>query len=194
MPPAAMGRSSRLFTPKKLAGTPDVRPYPRVVDLALMPPGLRSPPALPSRDREASDTRRFAGGYATAPGRRSWRRTRSGRCPRQRQTPPQAVSRQHRRDQHVDLIGRILGQGRRRVQSRSQRQYRLSTAKQPDRVAQHRPGRHRSAQFHRYGDVFGDQSERAGNQRIWCHCSAPGSLDTSLSHAAGLIEIAACHA
>ena len=26
------------------------------------------------------------------------------------------------------------------------------------------------------------------------HCSAPGSLDTSLSHAAGLIEIAACHA
>ena len=28
---------------------------------------------------------------------------------------------------------------------------------------------------------------------IW-RCSAPGSLDTSLSHAAGLIEIAACHA
>ena len=27
-----------------------------------------------------------------------------------------------------------------------------------------------------------------------CQCSAPGSLDTSLSHAAGLIEIAACHA
>ena len=26
------------------------------------------------------------------------------------------------------------------------------------------------------------------------YCSAPGSLDTSLSHAAGLIEIAACHA
>ena len=25
-------------------------------------------------------------------------------------------------------------------------------------------------------------------------CSAPGSLDTGLSHAAGLIEIAACHA
>ena len=25
-------------------------------------------------------------------------------------------------------------------------------------------------------------------------CSAPGSLDTSLSHAAGLIEIAVCHA
>ena len=34
-------------------------------------------------------------------------------------------------------------------------------------------------------------------QKVWrqCyHCSAPGSLDTSLSHAAGLIEIAACHA
>ena len=29
--------------------------------------------------------------------------------------------------------------------------------------------------------------------RAWA-CSAPGSLDTSLSHAAGLIEIAACHA
>ena len=28
----------------------------------------------------------------------------------------------------------------------------------------------------------------------WIVCSAPGSLDTSLSHAAGLIEIAACHA
>ena len=28
----------------------------------------------------------------------------------------------------------------------------------------------------------------------WSRCSAPGSLDTSLSHAAGLIEIAACHA
>ena len=31
----------------------------------------------------------------------------------------------------------------------------------------------------------------AGNN---CICNAPGSLDTSLSHAAGLIEIAACHA
>ena len=29
---------------------------------------------------------------------------------------------------------------------------------------------------------------------IFPFCSAPGSLDTSLSHAAGLIEIAACHA
>ena len=30
--------------------------------------------------------------------------------------------------------------------------------------------------------------------RKWLECSAPGSLDTSLSHAAGLIEIVACHA
>ncbi len=30
--------------------------------------------------------------------------------------------------------------------------------------------------------------------RLRCRCSAPGSLDTSLSHAAGLSEIAACHA
>ena len=30
--------------------------------------------------------------------------------------------------------------------------------------------------------------------RRMIYCSAPGSLDTSLSHAAGLIEIAACHA
>ena len=29
---------------------------------------------------------------------------------------------------------------------------------------------------------------------VMAFCSAPGSLDTSLSHAAGLIEIAACHA
>ena len=40
----------------------------------------------------------------------------------------------------------------------------------------------------------------AGSSTRWdakmryCECSAPGSLDTSLSHAAGLIEIAACHA
>ena len=33
------------------------------------------------------------------------------------------------------------------------------------------------------------------NKQSWIDwCSAPGSLDTSLSHAAGLIEIAACHA
>ena len=31
-------------------------------------------------------------------------------------------------------------------------------------------------------------------EMITGQCSAPGSLDTSLSHAAGLIEIAACHA
>ncbi len=30
--------------------------------------------------------------------------------------------------------------------------------------------------------------------RAISRCSAPGSLDTSLSHAAGLSEIAACHA
>ena len=38
------------------------------------------------------------------------------------------------------------------------------------------------------GDVLADS--RTGMNG----CSAPGSLDTSLSHAAGLIEIAACHA
>ena len=38
--------------------------------------------------------------------------------------------------------------------------------------------------------VFG---RRANVLRAY-RCSAPGSLDTSLSHAAGLIEIAACHA
>ena len=31
-------------------------------------------------------------------------------------------------------------------------------------------------------------------EESWQICSAPGSLDTSLSHAAGLIEITACHA
>ena len=31
-------------------------------------------------------------------------------------------------------------------------------------------------------------------EKFYYVCSAPGSLDTSLSHAAGLIEIAACHA
>ena len=36
----------------------------------------------------------------------------------------------------------------------------------------------------------------SGHGSFWTGkiCSAPGSLDTSLSHAAGLIEIAACHA
>ena len=41
-------------------------------------------------------------------------------------------------------------------------------------------------------------SVRKGGERVRITaqliCSAPGSLDTSLSHAAGLIEIAACHA
>ena len=35
---------------------------------------------------------------------------------------------------------------------------------------------------------------RAVDMFMACECSAPGSLDTSLSHAAGLIEIAVCHA
>ena len=38
---------------------------------------------------------------------------------------------------------------------------------------------------------------KRGMKGVYQHCascSAPGSLDTSLSHAAGLIEIAACHA
>ena len=29
---------------------------------------------------------------------------------------------------------------------------------------------------------------------MFCSCIAPGSLDTSLSHAAGLSDIAVCHA
>ena len=33
-----------------------------------------------------------------------------------------------------------------------------------------------------------------GDETSYSYCIAPGSLDTSLSHAAGLIEIAACHA
>ena len=39
----------------------------------------------------------------------------------------------------------------------------------------------------------GDDVELVEIPASW-YCSAPGSLDTSLSHAAGLIEIAACHA
>ena len=38
------------------------------------------------------------------------------------------------------------------------------------------------------------ESTTTGAQALNIQCSAPGSLDTSLSHAAGLIEIAACHA
>ncbi len=33
-----------------------------------------------------------------------------------------------------------------------------------------------------------------GNVNASCRCIAPGSLDTSLSHAAGLSDIAVCHA
>ena len=44
-------------------------------------------------------------------------------------------------------------------------------------------------------EVFARWLEReAASQARSKPCSAPGSLDTSLSHAAGLIEIAACHA
>ena len=38
------------------------------------------------------------------------------------------------------------------------------------------------------------EKTRGRSGRQTANCSAPGSLDTSLSHAAGLIEIAACHA
>ena len=44
---------------------------------------------------------------------------------------------------------------------------------------------------------LGGTPRSTGNWKSWTDsgsCSAPGSLDTSLSHAAGLIEIAACHA
>ena len=41
--------------------------------------------------------------------------------------------------------------------------------------------------------TFGTERVSVPRARI-VECSAPGSLDTSLSHAAGLIEIAACHA
>ena len=43
--------------------------------------------------------------------------------------------------------------------------------------------------------VFWDHDLAGFGVRVYpSGCSAPGSLDTSLSHAAGLIEIAACHA
>ncbi len=42
------------------------------------------------------------------------------------------------------------------------------------------------------GQIVVEQANDATHQTTTC--SAPGSLDTSLSHAAGLIEIAACHA
>ena len=41
--------------------------------------------------------------------------------------------------------------------------------------------------WNRFGPLFAAEIRKR-------RCSAPGSLDTSLSHAAGLIEIAACHA
>ena len=44
-----------------------------------------------------------------------------------------------------------------------------------------------------YGGLRTDQAKRLKDLERE-NCSAPGSLDTSLSHAAGLIEIAAWHA
>ena len=41
--------------------------------------------------------------------------------------------------------------------------------------------------WNRFGPLFAGEIRRR-------RCIAPGSLDTSLSHAAGLIEIAVCHA
>ena len=52
--------------------------------------------------------------------------------------------------------------------------------------------------WNRFGPLFAAEIRKRRVQRHWYSnwrwCSAPGSLDTSLSHAAGLIEIAACHA
>ena len=45
---------------------------------------------------------------------------------------------------------------------------------------------------HRHGGIAMLTLDDVHHNRT--QCSAPGSLDTSLSHAAGLIEIAACHA
>ena len=47
-------------------------------------------------------------------------------------------------------------------------------------------------QVRRYGPAARRRTRRREDRGKLC--SAPGSLDTSLSHAAGLIEIAACHA
>ena len=47
--------------------------------------------------------------------------------------------------------------------------------------------------FWRQPRLNGMKGDPQGVTCFW-QCSAPGSLDTSLSHAAGLIEIAACHA
>ena len=52
--------------------------------------------------------------------------------------------------------------------------------------------------WNRFGPLFAAEIRKRRVHRHlysnWRWCSAPGSLDTSLSHAAGLIEIAACHA
>ena len=47
---------------------------------------------------------------------------------------------------------------------------------------------------HGHGIVVAAVTHQRQRTRPSRACSAPGSLDTSLSHAAGLIEIAACHA
>ena len=61
--------------------------------------------------------------------------------------------------------------------------------------------------WNRFGPIFAAEIRKQRVQHHQCfsrwrwhldevfvRCNAPGSLDTSLSHAAGLIEIAACHA
>ena len=48
--------------------------------------------------------------------------------------------------------------------------------------------------WNRFGPLFSAEIRKRRVHLHWYSCSAPGSLDTSLSHAAGLIEIAACHA
>ena len=63
-------------------------------------------------------------------------------------------------------------------------------------------GRERILQFARLGvgcssDVMGvypDRAEAMVTRGSSYRCIAPGSLDTSLSHAAGLSDIAVCHA
>ena len=60
----------------------------------------------------------------------------------------------------------------------------------------HRRTTHQGRQERHQLDRGGTATVSAPTRRIFSctSCSAPGSLDTSLSHAAGLIEIAACHA
>ena len=48
--------------------------------------------------------------------------------------------------------------------------------------------------WNRFGPLFAAEIRRRWVHRHWYSCIAPGSLDTSLSHAAGLSDIAVCHA